>query len=219
MITLDYLPNHSEIKIYQDDEMIRINTDTQVLGEFLEVYRNDVVLDIGTNTGALLLYANQFKPRKLIGIDINEKAIELCKKNMELNNINNYELKVCDAMTYLSEEVDVIICNPPYFKTKDDNKTQNEYLSLAKHEGKFTLEGLIITVSKNLKLNGTFYMLFTSARITEVLILLEKYHLKVKTIQFVYDNNKEFSNVFMVKCVKCGKSGTVVLKPRIISRS
>ena len=78
---LDYLPNHEEIKIYQDDEMFCINTDTMVLGEFLDIKKKDIVLDIGTNTGALLLYASKFKPKKLIGIDINEKALELAKEN------------------------------------------------------------------------------------------------------------------------------------------
>ena len=69
MITLDYLPK-TDIKLYQDDEMIRINTDTEVLGEFLEVYRNDTVLDMGTNQGALLLYASRFNPKKLIGLQM-----------------------------------------------------------------------------------------------------------------------------------------------------
>ena len=45
MITKDYLPNHPEIELYQDDTMLRINTDTYVLGEFLNIYRNDTVLD------------------------------------------------------------------------------------------------------------------------------------------------------------------------------
>ena len=43
MITKDYLPNHPEIELYQDDTMLRINT--FVLGEFLNIYRNDTVLD------------------------------------------------------------------------------------------------------------------------------------------------------------------------------
>ena len=82
-IRMDYLPNHKDIKVYQDDEMFCINTDTMVLGEFLEVYKQDVVLDIGTNTGALMLYASLFNPRRLVGIDINERALDLAKKNME----------------------------------------------------------------------------------------------------------------------------------------
>ena len=217
-LRLDYLPNHPELKIYQHKKMIKINTDTQVLGEFIEVYKEDVVLDIGTNTGALLLYANMFKPKKLIGLDINEEALKVCEMNMKLHNITNYEL-ICDnAMTYVGEEVDVIVCNPPYFKTDESNKSNDKYLNLAKHESEFTLEGMIKTAYKNLKLNGKSYMLFTSQRLSEVFLLLNKYHFEVKLLKFVYDENKEYSNVFMVKAVKHGLSGMFVEKPIIITR-
>ena len=217
-ISLDYLPNHPELKIYQHKDMIKINTDTQVLGEFISVHSDDVILDIGTNTGALLLYANMFKPKKLIGLDINEKALEICKMNMDYHNITNYELICCDAMNYIGEEVDVIICNPPYFKTDINNKSNNEFLNLAKHENGFTLEGMIKTAYNNLKLNGKFFMLFTSQRLNEVFVLLEKYHFKVKLLKFVYDENKEYSNVFMVKATKHGLDGMFVEKPIIIKR-
>ena len=76
-IVLDFLPNHENIKLYQDSEMFRINSDTYALGEFIEVYKEDVVLDVGTNNGALLLYANMFHPKKLMGIDINKEIILL----------------------------------------------------------------------------------------------------------------------------------------------
>ena len=74
-ITKDYLPAHPEITVYQDDEMFRINTDTMVLGNFMEILHKDVVLDMGTNNGGLLLYASLSKPKKLIGLEINEKAL------------------------------------------------------------------------------------------------------------------------------------------------
>lgn len=217
-LSLDYLPNHPDILIYQDRRMIRINTDTEVLGEFIEVYKEDTVLDVGTNNGALLLYANRFNPKKLIGIDINEEAIKIARLNMSLNKIDNFELKVCDAMEYSSEEVDVIICNPPYFKTKENNLSDNDYLNLAKHETRFTIKGLINTAYKNLKPNGVFYMLFQTSRLQEVLYELYIKHFSVKQIKFVYDENKEYSNVFMIKCVKHGLVGLNALKPIIIKR-
>lgn len=217
-IRLDFLPNKPNIKIYQDDEMFCINTDTQILGEFLNIYREDTVLEIGTNTGALLLYASEFNPKKMIGIDINEKAIELAKKNMELNGINNSELIVADGNTYQSEEVDVIIFNPPYFKTKKEEQSNNEYLNLAKHEDNFSLESMINCISRNLKNNGTLFFLFQTSRLNEVLTLLNKKHIVVKELKFVYDKNKENSNVFVIRAVKNAKEGLVVKKPIIITR-
>lgn len=217
-IRLDYLPNHEELRLYQDDEMFCINTDTQVLGEFLNIYKEDVVLDIGTNTGALLLYASKFNPKKMIGIDINEQAIQLAKKNMELNNIKNCELMVCDGNTYTSDEVDVIIFNPPYFKTKAEEVAKNSFLSLAKHEINFSLESMINCISRNLKNNGTLFFLFQTSRLNEVLKHLNKKNLKVKEMKFVYDVNKEASNVVLIRAVKNAKEGLIVTKPIIISR-
>jgi len=218
MITLDYLPNHKDIKLYQDDEMFCINTDTFALGEFLNIYKQDTVLDIGTNTGALLLYASRFNPKKLIGLDINRKALELAKKNLELNNISNYELVNGDANNYLSEEVDVIICNPPYFKSRAQDRGQNEYLRLAKHEENLPLSNLIRTINRNLKCNGKLFFLFQTSRLFDVYEEFKKNNLVIKELKYVYDINKEYSNVVLIKAVKCGKNGVNVLKPLIIER-
>ena len=216
---LDYLPNHEEIKIYQDDEMFCINTDTMVLGEFLDIKKKDIVLDIGTNTGALLLYASKFKPKKLMGIDINEKALELAKENMKLNNITNVELIHADGNTFRNnEEVDVVIFNPPYFKTPSSDKGSNKYLALAKHEDNFPLESMIQCVNRNLRNNGTLYFLFQTTRLNEVLKVLNEKKLVVKKMQCVYDENKENSTVVMLKAVKGAKEGVLVQKPRYITR-
>lgn len=217
-ITKDFLPKHPDITIYQDDEMFRINTDTMVLGEFIEIYKKDTVLDMGTNTGALLIYASFFKPKKLIGLEINTKALELAKKNLDINNISNYELINDDIITYKGEEVDVIICNPPYFKTEEDKLCDNEYKALAKHETNLTLDKLILSIRRNLKNYGTLYLLFLTSRLHEVLDELKKNKFRVKKLKFVYDSNKEFSNVVLIKATKGGNHGMVVEKPIIIER-
>lgn len=217
-IRLDYLPDHEDIKLYQDDELFGINTDTYALGEFLNIYKQDTVLEIGTNTGALLLYANRFHPKKMIGIDINDRALELAKKNMELNNITNVELIHAVGNTYQGEEVDVVIFNPPYFKTRKEDLTKDKYLHLAKHEDNFPLPSMIDCIARNLKNGGTLFFLFQTSRLNEVFKLLNKKHIVPKELKFVYDTNKEFSNVFVVRAVKNAKEGLVVTKPLIIKR-
>lgn len=217
-ITKAFLPNHQDIVVYQDDEMFCINTDTTVLGEFLNIYRNDTVLDMGTNNGALLLYASLFNPKKLIGLEINSKALELAKKNLEENHITNYQLINDNIVTYKGEEVDVIICNPPYFKTPKDELCENEYKALAKHEGELTLELLIASIRRNLKNYGTLYFLFLTSRLQEVVDEMKKNKLRIKEMKFVYDVNKELSNVVLIKAVKGGNYGMKVSKPIIITR-
>lgn len=220
MIRLDYLPDHKDIKLYQDDEMFCINTDTYVLGNFLEVYKKDKVLDIGTNTGALLLYASLFKPEKMVGLDINEKALKLTKQNMELNGITNCELICADGNTFkYHEEFDVIIFNPPYFKTPSKDLGNNEYLALAKHENNFSLPHMIDCINRNLRNNGTVYFLFQTSRLLEVINEFNRKKLIIKKMQFVYDENKDFSQVVLLKAVKGAKMGMIVEKPIIISRN
>ena len=218
MIKCCYLPKHPEIKIYQDSELFKINTDTEVLGEFLEVYKEDTVLDMGTNTGALLLYANMFHPKKLIGLEINSRALELAKKNLDENGVTNYELINDDIITYQGNLVDVIICNPPYFKTKEDNKSNDKFKNLAKHESSLTLDLLVKSIARNLKDNGTVFFLYLTSRLDEVVLEFKKNNLTIKEMKFVYDTNKEYSNVFMIRAVKNSDLGLVVDKPVIIKR-
>ena len=218
MIRECYLPKHKEIKVFQDDDLFKINTDTEVLGEFINIYKEDTVLDMGTNTGALMLYANLFNPKKIIGLEINKKALELAKKNLDINGVNNYELIEGNIITYENDPVDVIICNPPYFKTKEDNKSSDLFKNLAKHESELTLELLVKSISRNLKDNGTLFFLFLTSRLDEVVLEFKKNNLTIKEMKFVYDTNKEYSNVCLFRAVKNAYLGLVVDKPIIIKR-
>ena len=219
MERIDYLEKHKEIKVIQDDEMFCINTDTTVLGEFLEVYKEDTVLDIGCNNGALLLYASMFHPKKLIGIDINPKAVALSKRNMELNKVDA-EIIEADGNTFtLSDRASVVIFNPPYFKVLKDDSVKNKYLYLAKHEDNFPLPSMIDCINRNLKEGGTLFFLFETKRMVEVIKLLDNANIKIKEMKFVFDENKENSNVFVLKGVKNSRDGLVVKRPVIITRS
>lgn len=191
-LTLDYLPNHPEIKLYQHKKMFRINTDTCLLGEFLDFEPNLRVLDIGTNNGALLLYASLLNPQNIIGIDINHQALEIANNNLKLNNIINYKLINCDASNYIDKEkFDVIISNPPYFVSSEELKNKNEFLKMARHEEYLTLKDLLKTVKNNLKETGTFYLIHRYTRLKDIIKELEINGLYIDKEKIVYDQNKK----------------------------
>ena len=60
----DYL-KFIDYEFDQQDCPYKVNTDTVVLGMFLDIMKNKTVLDIGCNTGALLLYAHHKGAKKL----------------------------------------------------------------------------------------------------------------------------------------------------------
>ena len=214
MKTLDYLPN-TNIYLYQDKEMFRINSDTRYLGEFFCVKKDDVVLDIGTNNGALLLYANKQGCKKLIGVDINNAAIDLCKENMELNKISNYELYSCKVQELEIEKVDVIVCNPPYFK--NSNLNENELIKNARHDECLTIEELAKNCKRLLKDNGKVFIVYKSSEIISLTNSFDKEGFGVTRLKFIFDENKDVSNCFLIELIKNQKHNVKVVKPVVIT--
>lgn len=214
MRTLDYLPN-TDIYLYQDKDMFRINSDTRYLGEFLHINKNDVVLDIGTNNGALLLYANRLGCKQLIGVDINTRALELCKENLELNKISNFVLYNCKVQDLKLEKVDVVVCNPPYFKNGIVNR--NNDLANARHEGELTLSELIEHSNRLLKNNGKLMIVYKSCDVVDIVKEMDKNKFGVTRVQFIYDINKDNSTCVLVEAIKNRKHNVRIIKPIIIT--
>lgn len=214
MKTLDYLPN-TTIYLYQDKDMFRINSDTRCLGEFIKVNKEDVVLDIGTNNGALLLYVNKIGCKKLIGVDINDKAIELCKENMALNKITNYELYSCKVQDLNIDKVDVIVCNPPYFK--NSRKNTNTLLNNARHDDCLPIEELVNSCNRLLKNNGRLFMVYKTTELVALINSLQENSFGIRELKFVFDDNKDNSNCFLIEAIKGYKSDVKVVKPIYIT--
>ena len=176
MLRQDYLPNHKEITLYQRDDMFRLNTDSSLLGEFFEFFDNESLLDIGTNNGVQLLYSSLKAKGKLIGIDIFEEALELCKKNLNLHNIEATLIQI-DASKYVGEKVDVIVSNPPFFTRDGSTPSPSLFIDTARREVSLSLEGLINTVCNNLKENGRFYLVHRFDRKDEIVEVAKKHGL------------------------------------------
>lgn len=208
-----YLPHRPEIKICQDDGMLKLNTTTASFGEFIKIKKDAVVLDLATGSGILLLYANRFKPKTLIGVDINQDALKYAEINLKLNNIDAYKLYACDLKEYRGNPVDVVIANPPYFKSDSYGK------SIEKHDLSLSLADVVSTSYLNLKPNGTFFLAYDASRLEEVVLALNRRGFNIKEITFLYDFNKQYASSVFIRARRDAKSGLNVIKPIIIRRN
>ena len=198
-LRIDYLQKHIDYKVVQHEDMYHFNTDTCLLGEFIKINKNDIVLDVGTNNGALLVYIIN-KGGIATGLDINEKALEIASLTLKENNFNA-SLIHADFKNYQSEELyDVIVCNPPYFDTKDETKkNQNYHLKIARHEEYLPLNDLCYSFSKNLKEDGIIYLVYRPSRLNELERKLNDNKLYINEYQMVYDIRKKEAKSVLVK--------------------
>lgn len=216
--TTDFLPGSQQM-IQQRKDMFRINTDTFALASFMIIKKGEIVVDIGTNNGALLIEANRFQPKKLIGVDIFSEAIDLAKENIEFHKIENACFFVSRIQDLTIDSVDVIVCNPPYFnQTIKKNRNPNPFLEAARHEVYLPLRELLDCVKRDLKDHGRFYLVHRSDRLAEIIIEADKKGLTLKKCMPILDHRKKNSHAICLEFVKGGKSGMILLNPMEIGK-
>ncbi|MGB4614213.1 MAG: methyltransferase [Erysipelotrichaceae bacterium] len=213
-MSYDYLPN-TNIKLKQLDNMFKMNTDTHLLGNYITIRPNDVILDIGTNNGALLLYASRYKHKKLIGVDINEKALQCAKENFKLNNIDVeiYNIKVQDLKI---DNVDVIICNPPYFTNEKFINKKDEILN-ARHDIELSLNDLFKSYRSLLKDSGRIYMIYRASKILDIFKYSKLHKIKIRKMKFVYDARKDNAISVLLELGKGINTNVIIEKALVIN--
>ncbi len=79
--------------------------------------KNTSLLELGTGSGILSLYTAK-AGAEVKACDISKKAVENCKKNQELNDLN-FPVYLSDLFKSVPKQTfDFILVNPPYYKKK-----------------------------------------------------------------------------------------------------
>ena len=164
------------------------------------------VLDIGVGSGCLLLSVLKERPNFYgVGIDINQKCINICKKNtLNLNIFNKIKFFKTDVDNFNFGKYDLIISNPPYI-----NKIGLQYLEkdVIDFEPKIALNGgldgtsvirkVINKSSELIKKNGKFFLEIAFDQKNKVAKLLEYKGFYINKILKDYLKND--------RCIVCTK--------------
>lgn len=119
-----------------------VDRGTRLLLKHLLVAPGDRVLDLGCGWGAVGVVAARLAPQGHVTlVDINERAVELARRNLALNGIGNAEVLQGDGYVPLAGRVfDVIALNPPI------------------RAGTRVVHALIVGAREHLAPGGSFYL-------------------------------------------------------------
>lgn len=195
--TLDLEVNDSTL-IPRPDTEVLIETVLAELGEH-NINQSLSGLDLGTGTGAIALALSYELPNShWLGVDFNQQAVELSKRNKERNNIDNCDFVQSDWFTNVPpQKFDLIVSNPPYIDPDDIHLNQGdvrfEPLSalIAKDKGLSDIKHIVNAATEYLKPNGLLVIEhgYDQGKAVQAIFIQNKFT-KVKTIKDLGQNDR-----------------------------
>ncbi|AZR74703.1 16S rRNA methyltransferase [Anoxybacter fermentans] len=94
----------------------RIDRGTELLIKAMQIKLSDKVLDMGCGYGPIgIVAADLALEGQVVMVDINQRAVELAKENLERNCITNARVILSDGFSNVEDkDFDVILMNPPF---------------------------------------------------------------------------------------------------------
>ena len=205
--------------IMQMRDGFKFSLDSLLLAEFVKVKKDDKkILDMCTGNAPVPLVLSLKTDAEIVCFEIQKEISELALESVKINSLEkniriiNDDIKNIDNY-FESNTFDIITCNPPYFKTKEDGyRNKNDFLTLARHEIAIDLETIFKIAFKYLKDNKTFYLVHRVERLDDIIVLARENKMNVKELQFISTKKEKAANTILVKCVKNSKPGIKLRK-------
>ncbi|GBU10634.1 DNA methyltransferase [Erysipelotrichaceae bacterium] len=220
---LNDLLGYEGMQIIQRNDMLNFSLDSVLLSRFVQIpAKTKKILDFGTGNAPIPLFLSTRTAAKIIGIDIQQEAVDLAIRNIKLNALEDQIKIICHdintlEMIFEQQSADVVVSNPPFFKVGESGQqNENEYLKIARHEVSLDVEQLIAKASFVLNNNGYFALVHRPQRLIEIIELLQKHRLEPKRLQFVYPKDGTRANMILIEARKNGNPGMEIETPIIV---
>ena len=217
------LLNFGDNIIYQDDDYFTFSLDSVLLANFVTIKLSDkMIIDFCCGNAPIPMLMSFRTRARIFGVELQKEIYDMGLDSIKENDMDkqikiiNLDVKnICDK--FESECMDVVTCNPPYFKYYGNSLVNdNDRKTIARHEVTINLEDVIRNAKYILKNGGTFAIVHRPDRLIEIINMMQKYNIEPKRIRFVYPKVGKEANILLVEGIKNGKSGLKIMSPLYI---
>ena len=181
--TLDYLSAGSPI--FQVKNLYTFTSDSIALAHSVVEENISSLVDLCSGSGVVgLEVAGNKNVTHLTLVELQKDLADASKLSANFLNNSTSVTVINDNVVNLykhinAETVDVVVCNPPYFKKGSGVICENTSRAMARHEIYLTLEDVVKESKRLLKQGGKLYLIHINSRVDEIEILLKKYDLNL----------------------------------------
>lgn len=224
-IEINDLVYFKNIKIVQDKDYFNFSLDSVLLPNFVEIpKKTKKILDMCTGNAPIPLILSTKTNAQIYAVELQKEVYSLAKETVKINKLDNQIELINDNVKNLkkifnTETFDIITCNPPYFKKKDDSIiNENKVKSIARHEIGMELEDIMIISKALLKNEGSLVLVHRTERLVEIIELMKKNNIEPKRMRLIYPKVNAESNLVLIDGRKNGKEGLKILPPLYIHK-
>lgn len=215
----------TDVKIIQNREVFSYSIDSVLLSRFPKIPSRGLIVDLCSGNGAVGLFASTRTKAPIIEVEIQERLADMAERSIHLNHLEDQVQMINDDLKNLLTHVprtgvDLILCNPPYFKVSEASKKNvSEHYLLARHEITTNLEEICDIARHALKSNGRLAMVHRPDRFLDIIDTMRQYNLAPKRIQFVYPKMGKDANMLLIEAIKDGSTdGLKILPPLFVHK-
>ncbi len=219
---IDYIAG-TDYKVVQSPNVFSYSIDAVLLARFVHVpMKRGLFLDLCTGNGIIPLILTTRSKGKMIGVDIQERVVEMARRTVQLNRLEERIEIIHADINDLPKQIpphsfDVVTCNPPYFQTvTEEELNRNIYLAIARHEICCTLEDVLRTCSRYVKQKGKVALVHRPERLTDILTLMRAYRIEPKRLQFIHPSAGKEANIVLIEGIEDVKAGVRCLPPLFV---
>lgn len=193
--------------IYQDKDDFSFGIDAVLLSDFTKAKKNHIDLCTGNGIVALRL-AYLYKDVSVVGADIDHKAIELFKKSIEINKLDErvtaMEMDIREVEKHFKKNAfDSLSVNPPYLNPKD-NIASGDY---KRQELLLNLDDIARAASYLLKPYSKIYMVHRPARLVDIILSFKNHGINLRRLRAVKPFADKKANMILLELEKSEKVG------------
>jgi len=199
--TLDAF-HRGRVLVLQRKRGYRFALDAPLLADFIRAGRTDELLELGTGSGIISLLLALRPTGRITAIEIQPALADIARRNVVLNRMADRITVVRhDLRTYRRRrKFDIVFANPPYIRKRTGCLSPTAEKSIAKHELKCDILGIMRTTAKLLKKDGRAYFVYPAGRRDDLATAARAFGLHPRAVRLVHPRKDAEANLFLVEC-------------------
>ncbi len=215
---------NDRLRLIQKTDGLTFGTDALLLAAFV-AKGGKTALELGGGSGIIsMLLAARERFSSILCAEVQEEFARLIERNISLNALSGcvraVHADIRDTnMLGPAGEYDAVFSNPPYMTDTSGDACRSEVKNIARHELFGGITDFVACAARMLRYGGSFYTVYRTDRLADLLCACRAYKLEPKRMTFVHARASLPPCMVLTECRLGGKTGLKISRPLILSEN